>query len=221
MAVIHATTLQPNKIELLTEWLPAQEWYSGADARPVQAGGFRLDDPAGEVGIELMVVTDGEGDAAVTYFTPMTYRSGPVAGAEPALIGTMEHGVLGRRWVHDATHDPVFVAQLYALLTGRAQAQAQSESGAPDPTVAVTPAPAEGPADAELVRVTGGADHTDVVVRVPGASAPLTLRVHRVLRADAAPATESTGRVTAQWQLPDGTTARGEVAAVLTGPART
>ncbi|MER5307471.1 1,4-alpha-glucan branching protein [Streptomyces sp. NPDC002773] len=216
MAVIHQTTLQPTKLELLTEWLPAREWYTGTEARPVKAGGFRLDDPAGEVGIEIMVVTDGEGDAAVTYLAPMTYRSGPVAGAEHALIGTMEHGVLGKRWVHDATHDPVFVTQLYALLTGRAQAQAQSETGVPDPTVAVSPIPAQDADDVEVVRVTEGADHTDVVVRAPGAAAPLTVRVRRVLRAGTVPAADGAGRVVAEWLLPDGTTARGEFAVVLT-----
>ncbi|MFD3334820.1 1,4-alpha-glucan branching protein [Streptomyces sp. NPDC058700] len=218
MAVIHRTTLRPTKLELLTEWLPAREWHTGAEARPVNAGGFRLDDPAGEVGIEIVAVTDGEGDTAVTYLVPMTYRDGPLAGAEHALIGTMEHGVLGKRWVHDATHDPVFVTQLYALLTGRTQAQAQSETDAPDPTVAVSPAPAVGgAAGVELVRVTEGTDHTDMVVRVPGASAPLTLRVRRVLRAGADSATEGVGRVTAEWRQSDGTTARGEFAAVLTG----
>ncbi|MFF1506718.1 1,4-alpha-glucan branching protein [Streptomyces sp. NPDC058326] len=222
MAVIHHTTLRPTKLELLAEWLPTRPWHTGAEARPGKAGGFRLDDPAGEVGIELMVVTDGEGDTAVTYLAPMTYRSGPLADAGHALIGTMEHGVLGKRWVHDATHDPVFVSRLYALLTGRTQAQAQSETDTVDTTVAVSPAPAEAAADVELVRVTEGADHTDLEVRASGgASAPLTLRVRRVLRAgtDTAP-DGGAGRVTAEWLLPDGTTARGEFATVLAGPGQ-
>ena len=55
MSIIHRTTLTPTKMELLSGWLPARPWYVGmaGAADPVKAGGFRLDDPAGEVGIEF------------------------------------------------------------------------------------------------------------------------------------------------------------------------
>ncbi|MFB8078976.1 1,4-alpha-glucan branching protein [Streptomyces sp. NPDC056013] len=222
MAVVHRTTMQPTKLELLTEWLPTREWHAGGEARPERVGGFRLDDPAGEVGIEFMVVTDGEGDGATTHLVPLTYRGEPLDGAEHALVGTSEHGVLGKRWIYDGTHDPVLVGQLYALLTGRAQAQAQSLSDVPDLTVAVSPLTAEGTegeadaAGAELVRVEDGLDHTDVVLRTPGAPAPLTLRVRRVLHAgtDLDPGVAG---VTAEWRLPDGSSVRGVFAAEATG----
>ncbi|MFI0986401.1 maltokinase N-terminal cap-like domain-containing protein [Streptomyces exfoliatus] len=232
MAVIHHTTMKPTKLELIREWLPTREWYTGAEARPEKAGGFRIDDPAGEVGIEFMAVTDGEGDENATYLVPMTYRSGPVEGAGNALIGTMEHDVLGKRWVHDGAHDPVLVAQLYALLAGRTRAQAQSLTDTPEPTVAVSPLTTGGAADVDLVRVTEGPDHTDVVVRTPGGAAPLTLRLQRVLLAgtDRAPggADQDAGRlpgqvpgpvvgqVTGEWRLPDGTTARGAYVVAFT-----
>lgn len=29
MAIIHSTTLQPSKLELLARWLPEQAWYPG------------------------------------------------------------------------------------------------------------------------------------------------------------------------------------------------
>ncbi|MET7755773.1 1,4-alpha-glucan branching protein [Streptomyces sp. NPDC005389] len=220
MAVIHQTTMQPTKLELLTEWLPTREWHAGGEARPVRVGGFRLDDPAGEVGIEFMAVTDGEGDGATTHLVPLTYRGEPLDGAEHALVGTSEHGVLGKRWIYDGTHDPVLVGQLYALLTGRAQAQAQSLTDVPDLTVAVSPVTVEGAAgtgEAELVRVVDGPDHTDVVLRIPDAPAPLTLRVRRVLDAgtDLDPGVD--GGVTAEWRLPDGTAARGVFAVAVTG----
>ncbi|MBP2585993.1 hypothetical protein J3A78_006471 [Streptomyces sp. PvR006] len=219
MAVVHQTTMQPTKLELLTAWLPTREWHAGGEARPERVGGFRLDDPAGEVGIEFMAVTDGEGDGATTHLVPLTYRGEPLDGAEHALVGTSEHGVLGKRWIYDGTHDPVLVGQLYALLTGRAQAQAQSLTDVPDLTVAVSPLTvegAEGAAEAELVRAVDGPDHTDVVLRTPGAPAPLTLRVRRVLDAgtDLAP---GVGGVTAEWRLPDGTSVRGVFAAEVTG----
>ena len=52
MAVIHRTTLEPTKLELLTTWLPSRPWYDGGAEGPqlARAGGFRLDDPEGEVG---------------------------------------------------------------------------------------------------------------------------------------------------------------------------
>jgi Maltokinase N-terminal cap domain len=58
VAVIHPTTLVPSKLELLTAWLPRQDWWvGGLSGSPLaKVGGFRLDDPTGQVGIELMVV---------------------------------------------------------------------------------------------------------------------------------------------------------------------
>ncbi|MEU7699615.1 1,4-alpha-glucan branching protein [Streptomyces sp. NPDC039028] len=209
MAVIHQTTLQPTKLELLTEWLPTRPWYRGGEARLDRVGGFRLDDPAGEVGIEFMVVTDGEGADAVSYLVPLTYRGAPLDGAEAALVGTSEHGVLGKRWIYDGAHDPVLVAQLYALLAGRAEAQAQSLTDVPDRAVAVSRPAAARAADAEPVRVTEGTDHTDVEVRAPGAPAPLTLRVRRVLAAGTDVPPDADGGVTAEWRRADGTTVRG------------
>ncbi len=65
MAIIHKTTLTPTKLELLTDWLPAQPWYADRGRAPelAKAGAVPVDDPLGEVGIEFMaVVTDGSDD---------------------------------------------------------------------------------------------------------------------------------------------------------------
>jgi hypothetical protein len=43
-------------------------------------------------------------------FVPLTYRDAPLPGLEASVIGTMEHSVLGTRYVYDACADPVFVA---------------------------------------------------------------------------------------------------------------
>ncbi|MFF9677881.1 1,4-alpha-glucan branching protein, partial [Streptomyces eurythermus] len=130
MSVIHRTTLEPTKLELLAGWLPTRPWYHGGPEGPrlSRVGGFRLDDPKGEAGIEFMVVRDDSGDAPVSYLVPLTYRGAPLDGADAALLGTAEHGVLGRRWIYDACHDPVAVAELAALVEGRAEPQAQSVS---------------------------------------------------------------------------------------------
>jgi hypothetical protein len=55
---------------------------------------------------------------------PLTYRAEPLADGEPWLIGTLEHSVLGQRWVYDACGDPVYVATLAGtILSGGSQAQ--------------------------------------------------------------------------------------------------
>ncbi|MFF5185920.1 1,4-alpha-glucan branching protein [Streptomyces sp. NPDC000345] len=219
MAVIHHTSLKPTKLDLLTTWLPSRPWYAGGAGEPelAKAGGFRLDDPQGEVGIEFMVVTDTSGTRPASYLVPLTYRGAPLDGAEHALVGTMEHGVLGRRWAYDGCHDPVLVAQLLALIEGRVAAQDQNTSGAPDREVTrsctgggLTPADFTTPA-------TDDREGTDL----PGPRGT-TLRLHRVLRPapDGAPPLPPhvTGHVAGAWQTPDGTRVRGLFAALRTGP---
>ncbi|MEV7687883.1 maltokinase N-terminal cap-like domain-containing protein [Streptomyces bungoensis] len=206
MAVIHRTTLTPTKLELLTAWLPTRPWYRGGADAPVleKSGGFRLDDPEGEVGIEFMVATDTSAPEPTTYLLPLTYRGAPLAGAERALVGTAEHGVLGKRWVYDGCHDPVLVTELLALVQGRAQAMAQSVTDTPDHEVTrsctgepfdpagLTPEPADDARGTRLADPHG-----------------TTLRIHRVLRPGAGPAEGATGHVAGVWNTPDGTRAGG------------
>jgi hypothetical protein len=200
MAVVHNTTMTPGKLELLAAWLPAQPWYAGGGDGLRKAGGFRLDDPDGEVGMEFMAVGDGRR----VHHVPMTYRGAPLAGADHALIGTSEHGVLGRRWVYDGAHDPVLQAQLAGLLQGRAEPQAQNASGTPDPSV--TGHFAGEPFTAVTTTVADHAEGTDLVVDA-GAGRRLTVRVVRVLQAGAAE--DAQGHVTAGWTGPDGAKERG------------
>ncbi|MGW6774381.1 maltokinase N-terminal cap-like domain-containing protein [Streptomyces sp. NPDC055037] len=230
MAVIHRTTMTPGKLELLASWLPAQPWNLGGGHEPrlAKAGGFRLDDPQGEVGIEFMAVTDESGDRPITYQVPLGYRGAPLPGADHALIGTSEHGVLGRRWIYDGAHDPVLVAQLFALVLGEAEPQAQSVDNTPDPSVTAHFAAAGHAAPISSVDVTDGPHGTDLrllTAAAPGApSGParqLTIRVNRVLRPEPAESTThaagALGHVTADWLLPDGAKARGPYAVVHDG----
>ncbi|MEU2022652.1 1,4-alpha-glucan branching protein [Streptomyces sp. NPDC016469] len=209
MAVIHRTTLSPTKLELLTTWLPTRPWYVGpAHPSLVKSGGFRLDDPQGEVGIEFMVVTDTSGAEPVPYFVPLTYRGAALEGAEDALVGTTAHGVLGERWVYDGCHDPVLVAQLLALLDGRAEPQAQSVTDTPDPTITHSHTGAA----FGLVAPTATDTPEGTDLSVPGT----TLHVNRVLRA-AADAPEGTaGHISGPWSTPEDVEVRGVFAEVRT-----
>ncbi|WP_028643982.1 CG0192-related protein [Nocardioides sp. URHA0020] len=115
MALLHHATLTPSKPELIAAWLPSQPWATGLTGlTPI--GGYRLDDPDGEVGLEGILVRT---DAGEVVHVPLTYRAAPLAGAEEHLLGTTEHSALGTRWVYDATGDPVWRAVLAeTILTG-------------------------------------------------------------------------------------------------------
>jgi hypothetical protein len=121
MALLHQAELRPSKKEIVATWLPSQPWYRGpAPTGLRRIASYRFDDPAGEVGIEALVVDPGDG---ALIQVPMTYRGAPLEGAQAWLIGTMHHSVLGDRWVYNACGDPVYVSTLaHAIATGASQA---------------------------------------------------------------------------------------------------
>ena len=200
MAIIHQATLNPNKMELLTEWLPAQPWFPGGDPSALrQVGAYRFDDPAGEVGIETILVAAG--DAVLQ--APLTYRGAPLDGAEQWLVGTMEHSVLGTRWVYDACTDPVYVAELAAaVMAGRAQAEEMVEAdGKPvrrDPSVRVRSSGSIG-ADVPVLAGAPSVVTSDGVTRISDGS--LGLSVLRIL--DVSGAVRGPMPLTATWDGQD------------------
>ncbi|MBM7086138.1 CG0192-related protein [Micromonospora humidisoli] len=129
MALLHRAEISPSKLELLAGWLPGRPWYAGpAAGEPVRVAAYRFDDPAGEVGIETMLVRIGD---SPVYQVPLTYRGAPLADAERWLVGTTRHSVLGPRWVYDACGDPVYAAALAtAIRTGVGQAEEYFETDA-------------------------------------------------------------------------------------------
>lgn len=112
MAIIHQATLTPSKADLVAAWLPRRPWFDApaATVRPVAA--YRFDDPAGEVGIESHLL---DADGRLVH-VPLTYRGAPLPGAEEWLVGTMEHSVLGTRWVYDALGDPVYRSEVVRVV---------------------------------------------------------------------------------------------------------
>ena len=206
MAEIHTTaSISPTKLELVAPWMAHQRWYAAKGRLPVlrRLWSWRLDDPAGQVGVETLLLVD-EGDTVpVVYQVPLTYRGAPLDGAQHALVGTMEHSVLGRRWVYDAPHDPVYAAQLLALTLGSAVAQAGGVSDTPEPGVVGVRNPSWTP---ELLfrgsRVLSGEQsNTSVILdctTVDGAPNPLICKVFRMLHSGENP------DVTVQGALSDG-----------------
>src|SRR5689334_22632669 len=104
MALIHRAQLIPTKLELLDTWVRSQRWWAWDNAEIELVGAYRFDDPVVDVGIETHLVGIG---GRHTVQVPLTYRGAPLADADSALLGTMQHSVLGQRWVYDACADPV------------------------------------------------------------------------------------------------------------------
>jgi hypothetical protein len=125
MGLVYAdATISPTKKELLLAWLPSRPWAGGAMA-VTKVGEYRFDDPTGEVGVETIVWRTPEG---VLLQVPFSYRAARLAGADEHLITTMEHSVLGTRYVYDGCADPVWASALAtAVLTGGTQATMQIE----------------------------------------------------------------------------------------------
>src|SRR5699024_8235997 len=118
MAIIYRANLVPDKPTLLHTWLDRQSWV---DEGPGQIlGAYRFDDPDGKVGVEVFLVRRGR----QLLHIPLTYRGEPLTGGEKYLVGTVEHSVLGTRWVYDGTEDEVAVACFRRALTGE-QEQAE------------------------------------------------------------------------------------------------
>jgi 1,4-alpha-glucan branching enzyme len=189
MAIVHkGATLVPTKTELVTEWMPRQRWYHGKGHVPRlhRVGGFRFEDPAGEVGIETLVLADSAVSPAVVYQVPLTYRGAPLEGADHALLGTAEHSVLGRRWVYDAPHDPVYVSQLMdAILTSGVSDEAQASVGSNAVAVGSATGAWVGSVTSSSV-LTGEQSNTSVICRMAapggGPAEPLIVKVFRTLQ---------------------------------------
>lgn len=113
MAIVHRAELKPAKLDLISAWLPTQDWFRDSGHVEREAT-FRLDDPAGEVGIETFIVRAGES----LFHVPLTYRDAPLEGGR--LVGELEHSVLGHRWVYDGPSDPVYTATTKAAIVSGA-----------------------------------------------------------------------------------------------------
>lgn len=113
MAILYRAQLRPSKLELIVPWLMEQSWACRSNEEWRSVASYRFDDPAGEVGMETFILSAGQGEEL---HVPVTYRGAPLERADAALIGTMDHSVLGKRWVYDATGDPVYAQALASTI---------------------------------------------------------------------------------------------------------
>lgn len=189
MAIVHkGASLVPSKIELVTAWMPRQRWYAGKghDPQLQRVGGFRLEDPEGEVGGETLLLADTAATPPVVYQVPLTYRGAPLEGAEHALLGTMEHSVLGTRWVYDGPHDLVYVSTLMATILGSATSDiAQASAGSNAPAVGHSTGRFLGTVEEGKVLV-GEQSNTSIICRMRtaegGPAEPLIVKVFRTVQ---------------------------------------
>ena len=190
MAEVHTgASVRPTKLELVAPWMAQQRWYAAKGRVPKlrRLWSWRLDDPAGQVGIETLLVLDEGGSHPVLYQVPLTYRGAPLEGSQHALVGTTEHSVLGRRWVYDGTHDPVYAAQLLALVLEEATPQAGGQSDTPEPDVIGRRHPSWGSQTRLLSSrvLSGEQSNTSIIFDCTdgeGAPKPLICKVFRTLQ---------------------------------------
>lgn len=105
VAKMYNTTVVPSKDDI------AWAWAGSVSLK----GSYRLVDTVdGEVGIEVLVATDLDGRLIQI---PFSYRSEEINPEH--TLSTVDHGVLGQRWVTNALGDPVAVREIIrTILTG-------------------------------------------------------------------------------------------------------
>ncbi len=118
MALFHRASLSPTKQELLADWLPRQIWGPDEDTPVELIGSYRFDDPEGAVGMETFIALAGDTVLQI----PLTYRNAPLDVPADGFVGTLNHSVLGQRWVYDGLRDSRYVLMLAAVaLTGQGE----------------------------------------------------------------------------------------------------
>ncbi|MCC3273750.1 1,4-alpha-glucan branching protein GlgB [Arthrobacter zhangbolii] len=187
------TQLTPSLPELLTSWLPGQRWFpaKGRDVLLERVGGIRLEDPAGEVGMEVHLIAVVSGDRRDVISVPVSYRSAPASELQAALLGRAHHEELGERWLYDATADPVFVTAWLEMMRSQASSldghtHGVAQDGFPDWEPFTEPLPTK--------VLKGEQSNTSVIVTAP--EAPLIVKFYRVVAAGISPDVEVSARLT-------------------------
>lgn len=216
-------TLTPPLAEILERWLPSQRWYpaKGREATFSRVGGIRLEDPEGEVGIEIHLVRVMAGRLEVTLNVPLTYRAQPLDGAEHALLAQSRHSELGMRWIYDGCHDPAFVAALVRLMAAgtrvgcegtTAVGASSGEGSLPSGSLSAAVLRGEQSNSSIIVRSLAGDAMVKVFRQLAEGTNPEVELGAALARAHATDAATALGWVDAEWSLPSGALARGQLA---------
>ncbi len=179
----------PTTEELLPEWMSGQRWYAGKGRLPRlrRVGGFHLEDPAGEVVIETHIVADMSLAPPVVYQVPLSYRGGPLPGADHALVASALPTEHGRRWVYDAPHDPRYAQLLMRLILDGGRSSPPDRAGTTDRGADGHCTGPRTDLQVDSSTVLGGEQsNTSVVCRMRDASGspaePVIVKVFRVLQ---------------------------------------
>lgn len=196
MALLHEATLTPAKLDLLAAWLPGRPWAAEAAGELEQLGAYRLDDPAGEVGLEGFLLAVG----STILHVPVSYRGAPLEGAAEHLVGTTEHSVLGTRWVYDACGDPVWASVLAeTVLAGGTEAEQYFEvDGERVPRASTVTVIGSGTAGTPVPGIDAVSARDDGPTTVVRAGELELVVVHR-LGVDATPLTTGVETLTGRW----------------------
>jgi predicted trehalose synthase len=187
--IYHDAVLDPTKVELVAGWIGAQRWYTGKGRTPSlrRVGGFRFEDPDGQVGMETLLLADSAHEPPVIYQVPLTYRGAPLPDGQDALLGTIEHSVLGTRWVYDAPHDPTYAMLLVGTILGsRDSRDAEGSPGSNEIARGHSTGRVTGTVHSSTVLV-GEQSNTSIICRLRGPEGepvePLIVKVFRTLQA--------------------------------------
>ena len=89
MAIFQVATNTPPKSELIAGWIGDQHWAEISGGSLDVVGSFHLEDPEGQVGMQVHLVTVEDS----LFQVPLTYRDERLPDMEPAYIAPMEHSV--------------------------------------------------------------------------------------------------------------------------------
>lgn len=112
IAKIYKTQLNPTKTHIVNRLIGTGDLYAS----------WRLLDRGGEVGIESLVCLAAAGEL---YQIPLTYRARKIS--DDTTLLTLEHGVLGCRWVSPMTKDRVAIGELLDTVLGQEQGALPSQ----------------------------------------------------------------------------------------------